>query len=134
VIDPNPGAPQADIFHYYKMSLIRATAWDRAIRAEERRARREHRSINPENIQVLYERLARQLPYKSHGCRYHSFVVYFSQLRRLGWVEESGVVELSSFQSNYSEGQPRRFYRLTAAGLSAPESAWANPQRALFLF
>jgi len=40
VIDPYVGAPQADIFHHYKMALIRVTALDRATRVEEKRARR----------------------------------------------------------------------------------------------
>ena len=33
VIDPCVGAPQADIFHHYKMALMRATALDRAVEA-----------------------------------------------------------------------------------------------------
>ena len=41
VIDPDVGAPQADIFHYHKEAILRATALDRATRAEERQARRE---------------------------------------------------------------------------------------------
>jgi len=34
VIDPEVGAPQADIFHHYKMALLQATALDRAARRE----------------------------------------------------------------------------------------------------
>ena len=37
-IDPDAGAPQADVFYYYKMALMRATALDRAVRTEEKRA------------------------------------------------------------------------------------------------
>ncbi|MFC1969315.1 hypothetical protein ACFLVF_02365 [Chloroflexota bacterium] len=40
-IDSDVGVPQADIFHEYKMALMKATAVDRATRAEEKRARRE---------------------------------------------------------------------------------------------
>lgn len=39
-VDPSVGAPQAEVFYYYKHSLIRAIAVDRATRQEEREARR----------------------------------------------------------------------------------------------
>ncbi|MBI2858293.1 MAG: hypothetical protein HYX90_04375 [Chloroflexi bacterium] len=131
-IDPEVGAPQADIFFHYKNSLRQATAVDRATRLEEKRAKRERRAIDPENIASLSERYVVRLPYKASGCRYHSFVVYFSNLMRLGWVEPSGKVEPSAFQTNYAAGQPRKYYRLTSAGKAAPDSAWANPLLALY--
>ena len=49
-IDPNEGAPQADIFYCYKTSLLKAIALDRATREEERLAKRQKRRISPENI------------------------------------------------------------------------------------
>lgn len=131
-IDPNIGAPQADMFYAYKHALLQNTAMDRAMRQEERQARQEKRAIDPERIERLAREHLDHLPYKSSSCRYHSFVVYFSNLRRLGWVEPSGVEEPSSFQDHYSQGQPRRFYRLTAAGRAAPATAWANPYLALY--
>jgi hypothetical protein len=131
-IDPHIGAPQADIFHYYKMALIRTTAVDRATRTEEKIARRQKRNINPDNIESLAERYQVHMPYKAHGCRYHSFVVYFSNLQRLGWVQPSGKLEPSAFQSNYPPGQPRKYFRLTVAGKAASDSAWANPLSALY--
>ena len=67
IIDLDVGAPQADIFHRYKMALIRATAFDKATRAEEKRARREKRLIDPENIQRLAERYLARMPYKAYG-------------------------------------------------------------------
>ena len=132
VIDPGVGAPQAAVFYSYKMALIRATALDRATRTEEKRARREKRPINPDNIDRLAERCQARMPYKAHGCRYHSFVTYFANLQRLGWVEATGHVEPSAFQEHYPPGQPRRYYRLTAAGLQAGEKAWINPCLALY--
>ena len=131
-INPVIGAPQADIFHYYKMALIRATALDKATRTEEKRARRQRRPISPDNIDRLAERYQARMPYKAQGCRYHSFVVYFSNLQRLGWVEPSGYEEPSAFQNNYPPGQPRRYYRLTPAGLIAGEEAWMNPYLTLY--
>ncbi len=131
-IDPVEGAPQADIFYQYKMALMKATALDRATRAEEKTARREGRRIDPDNIDRLVKKYLSRMPYKAHGCRYHSFVVYFSNLQRLNWVEPSGRVEPSAFQSNYPPGQPRKYFRLTAAGKAASDSAWANPLSALY--
>ena len=131
-IDPTTGATQSDIFYHYKHALIRETALDRATRTEERRAKKEKRSINPDNIDQLFRRYLARLPYKAHGCRYHSFVVYFSMLQKLGWVEATGRIEPSSFQDNYPKGQPRKYFRLTAAGMAAPESAWTNPHKALY--
>jgi len=131
-IDSTVGAPQADIFYHYKMALLKATALDRATRAEERRARREKRSISPDNIEKLAERYLARMPYKANGCRYHSFVVYFSTLQRLQWVEPTGREEKSEFQDNYPPGPPRRYFRLTKAGREAGDAAWSNPQQALY--
>lgn len=131
-IDPEVGAPQADIFHHYKMALLKATALDRATRREEKEAKRQKRSINPDNIEALTEKHLSRMPYKASGCRYHSFVVYFSALQRLGWVEETGKVEPSAFQEHYPPGPPRRYYRLSKAGREAAKEAWSNPQMALY--
>jgi hypothetical protein len=131
-IDPEIGAPQADIFHHYKMALMRMTALDRATRVEEKRARREKRLIYPNNIESLAERYLDRMPYKAQGCRFHSFIVYFSTIQRLGWVEVTGREEPSSFQEHYPPGQPRKYFRLTKAGKKANDAAWANPHRTLY--
>jgi hypothetical protein len=127
-IDSQIGAPQSDIFYNYKQALRQVTALDRATRLEEKKARKEHRPINPDNIENLTQKYLERLPYKSMGCRYHSFVVYFSTLQKLGWVEPSGKEEPSAFQDHYPPGQPRKYFRLTAAGMSASDSAWTNPR------
>jgi len=132
VIDPSTGAPQSDIFKNYKEALIRETAMDRATRTEERRARKEKKNINPDNIEELYQRYLARLPYKAQGCRYHSFVTYFSTIQKLSWVEPTGIEEHSDFQDNYPEGQPKKYFRLTAAGIAAPDYLWANPHKALY--
>jgi len=131
-IDPASGAPQADIFYYYKHSLIRAIALDRATRQEEKEARREKRRIDPERIEKLVERHLKNLPYKSTGARFHSFIAYASNLQRLGWIEFTGREERSAFQDHHPPGPPRRYFRLTEAGRAAPDSAWRNPQAALY--
>jgi hypothetical protein len=131
-IAPDIGAPQADIFYQYKTSLFRAIAVDRATREEERQAKREKRTISPEEIDRLTVKQLARIPYKTSSCRYHSFVVYFSNLQRLGWVEFTGREERSAFQDHYPSGQPRRYYRLTPAGMTASEDVWANPLFALY--
>lgn len=131
-IDPDIGGPQADIFGHYKLALMRATALDRATRVEEKRARQEKRSIDPANIERLAEKYLSRMPYKASGCRFHSFVVYFSTIQRLGWVEPTGHEEPSAFQEHYPPGPPRRYYRLTEAGRRAGDTAWSNPHLALY--
>jgi len=131
-IDPKVGAPQSDVFYHYKFSLMRATALDRAVRTEEKQARWEKRPISPDNIDKLAERYLARLSYKMSSCRYHSFVTYFSNLVRLDWVAPTGLEEPSTFQDHYSAGQPRKYFRLTRAGREASDTAWANPQLALY--
>ena len=103
-IDPKVGSYQADIFHQYKLALMRAYAWDRATALEERRARREKRYIDPDRITEFANRYSARMRTKAQGCRYHSFVVYFSNLVRLGWVEPTGREEPSAFQDHYPSG------------------------------
>ncbi len=131
-IDSEEGAPQADIFRHYKNAIRRVTADDRAIRTEERQARRQKRPINPDNIERLAEKHLARMPYKGQNCRYHSFIVYFSNIKKLGWVEPTGKETSSEFQDHYPPGQPRKYFRLTKAGKEASDDAWANPYRALY--
>ena len=131
-IDSGIGAPQADIFYHYKMALMRATALDRATRAEEKRARREKRLVNPDNIDRLTEKYLARMPYKAQGCRFHSFVVYFTTIQRLGWVKATGKEEPSAFQAHYPPGPPRKYFCLTDRGRDASSEACANPRSALY--
>ncbi len=131
-VDPRVGACQAEIFFEYKQALRKITAIDKATRVEEKRARREQRAIDPARIEALADKYLSLMPYKAYGCRYHSFVTYFALLRKLRWVEPSGREEPSEFQDNYPAGQPRRYYRLTEAGVHASDTAWANPHFALY--
>jgi len=131
-IDPQEGAPQSEIFYSYKKALIEEMAVDKATREEERLAKLGKRAIDPENIEKLTQKYIARIPYKSTSCRYHSFVVYFSNLQRLGWVEFTGKEEHSALQDNYPKGQSRKYFRLTAAGMAATDAAWANPLSALY--
>jgi hypothetical protein len=131
-IDADVGACQADIFREYKLALMRTTALDKATRAEEKRARKEKRPIDPDNIDRLAEKYLSRMPYKAQGCRFHSFITYFSTLQKLNWVEATGKEEPSEFQEHYPEGQPRKYFRLTEKGREASDDDWANPHRALY--
>jgi len=131
-IDHATGAPQSDIFYHYKNALMRVRALDEATKDEEKQARREKRAIDPENIERLTVQYLDHMAYKTIGCNYHSFVVYFSNLQRLGWVELTGKEEPSAFQDHYSEGQPRKYFRLTPSGMEASDNSWANPHAALY--
>lgn len=132
IINPRVGTPQADIFHEYKIALLRATAMDRAIKAEEKAARRQKRYIDPDNITRLADKYLARMPYKAQGCRFHSFGVYFSTIQKLGWVEFTGREEPSTFQDHYPPGPPRKYFRITKAGRQASDEDWANPHRALY--
>ena len=127
VIDPSEGAPQTDICHHYKMALLRAKAFFRATKEEEHRAKREGREPHPKEIERLIPKYLERIAFNTNFCRYHSFVVYFATLQRLGWVEFTGHEEPSAFQAQYAEAPPRRYYRLTTAGREAPDYAWASP-------
>jgi hypothetical protein len=131
-IDLEEGAPQAVIFREYKIALLRATSMDRAIRAEEKAAKKERRNFDPYNVTELANAFLDLMPYKANGCRYHSFVNYFSRLQKLKWVEPTGREEFSEFQFNYPPGQPRKYFRLTEVGKKASKRAWSDPRRALY--
>jgi hypothetical protein len=100
-IDPEVGAPQADICYFYKNALRQATALDRSTKLEEKRARRQNRRIDPDNIEKLTASYLARLPYKGFACRAHSFNTYFSTIQKLRWVEFTGKETPSSFQDHY---------------------------------
>jgi hypothetical protein len=120
------------MFYQYKQALIQSYVEDSVAREVERRIRKDLPPLTVDETTELEDRYRQRITYKRTGCRYHSFVVYFSNLIRLGWVEPSGYEEVSAFQGNYPAGPPRRYYCLTARGRAAPAEAWANPQATLY--
>jgi DNA-binding PadR family transcriptional regulator len=131
-LDPDVGAPQSDIFHFYKEALLRAFAEDAVAIEQLKRARAELPALAIDEAERLRLYFLDRIPYKFTRARYHSFVVYFSNLQRLGWVEFTGREETSAFQEHYPPGPPRRYFRLTSAGRRAAEIAWSNPLRTLY--
>jgi len=132
VIDPDNGAPQADIFYHYKTALHRAYADDTVAWENEERIRKGKPIYTPEEYTERVAWFLSRIPYKLFKCRFHSFVVYFSNLQRLGWVEPTGFEEPSAFQDHYPPGPPRRYFRLTDGGRNASDRQWSNPLLALY--
>ena len=100
VIDPKQGAAQADINFEYKEALARATAREHAERIISRMVVG-GKDVTEEQAEIIYERELKRGSRKFTHMRYHSFLMYFGVLKRLGWVEEAGRTEPSSIQENY---------------------------------
>jgi len=131
-IDPVEGACQTDIREHYKMALFREHAEDAVAREVERRIKRKLPPMTDEEEESFRLRTFERIPYKFTSIRSHSFARYFGMLTGLGWVEPTGKEETSAFQEQYSEAQPRRYFRLTGQGRAASDFDWSNPQRALY--
>jgi hypothetical protein len=131
VIDPQHGAPQADINFEYKEALARATARERSERIISRMVVG-GTDVTEEQAARIYERELKKLSRKFTHMRYHSFLMYFGVLKRLGWVEVTGQSETSSIQDNYPPAPERTYYRLTEKGIEAGEELWSNPLFTLY--
>lgn len=131
-IDPSIGAPQTDVFSAYKDAQHRAFAEDMVAREEEARAKRKLTPLTVEEAERRTAWYMERIPMKFTRMRYHSFLVYFGMLKRLGWVEETGKAEASAIQDNYPPAPPRRYYRLTAAGEVATQVALSDPIMTLY--
>jgi len=130
-IDPQQGAPQADINFEYKEALARATARERAERIISRLVV-SGKDVTEEQAEGIYERELKKLSRKFTHMRYHSFLMYFGVLKRLGWVEVTGQTETSSIQDNYPPAPERTYYRLTKKGVEAGDEMWSNPLFTLY--
>jgi hypothetical protein len=131
VIDPAQGAAQADINFEYKEALARATARERAERIISRMVVG-GADVTEEDAERIYERELKRVSRKFTHMRYHSFLMYFGVLKRLGWVEVTGQTETSSIQDNYPQAPERTYYRLTKRGIEAGDELWSNPLFTLY--
>jgi len=94
-----------------------------------------------DKLREIYELHGRRFT-KQDRMKYHSFTRFFYFLKQLGFAEESGKEEVSSFQELYSKAHPeeeipgeippRVYYRLTDKGGKASDVDWSNPLRALY--
>jgi len=130
-IDPLRGAVQADINFEYKESLARATAQDRAERIISDMVVKGV-DVTEEKAEEIYQRELKRVSRKFTHVRYHSFLMYFGVLKRLGWVQETNETEPSSVQDNYPSAPRRVYYRLTKKGIDAGEELWSNPLFTLY--
>ncbi len=88
--------------------------------------------VTEEKADEIYQQQLKKTSRKSTHMRYHSFLMYFGILKRLGWVEATGETEPSSIQENYPPARERVYYRLTKSGIEASEELWANPLFTLY--
>jgi len=131
IIDPERGATQSDINYAYKEALAKATARERAERIISRMVL-DGKDVTEEQAEIIYERELKRISRKFTHMRYHSFLVYFGVLKRLGWVETTSETEPSAIQDNYPEAPDRVYYRLTPKGAKAGEKLWSNPLFTLY--
>jgi len=131
VVDSQQGAPQADINFEYKEALARATARERAERIISRLVVG-GKDVTEEQAEDIYERELKKLSRKFTHMRYHSFLMYFGVLKRLGWVEATNETEPSAIQDNYPPAPERIYYRLTKKGIEARDELWSNPLFTLY--
>ena len=130
-IDTKRGSTQADINYEYKESLAKATAQERAERIISNMVIK-GADVTEEEAEKIYQRELRKVSRKFTHMRYHSFLMYFGVLKRLGWVEVTGETEASSIQDNYPPAPQRVYYRLTQKGIEAGEELWSNPLFTLY--
>ena len=130
-IDPERGAAQSDINYEYKEALARATARERAERIISRMVL-SGADVTEEQAERIYERELKKVSRKFTHMRYHSFLMYFGVLKRLGWVEVTGQTEPSAILENYPLAPERTYYRLTEKGVEAGDDLWSNPLFTLY--
>ena len=88
--------------------------------------------VTEEKAENIYQRELKKISRKFTHMRYHSFLMYFGVLKRLGWVEEAGHTEPSTIQDHYPPAPNRVYYRLTEKGKEAPDKYWSNPLFTLY--
>jgi hypothetical protein len=130
-IDPGHGATQSDINFVYKEALARATARDRAERIISDMVVK-GADVTEEEAEKIYQSELKKVFRKFTHIRYHSFLMYFGVLKRLGWVDVTGETEASGIQDNYHNAPSRIYYRLTEKGKEAGDELWSNPLFTLY--
>ena len=85
-----------------------------------------------EEAEKIYQPELKRISRIFTQMRYHSFLMYFGVIKRLGWVERTEEIELSSIQDNYPPAPERVYYRLTNRGIAATDEEWTNPLFTLY--
>ena len=131
LVDPDRGATQSDINYHYKEALARATAREKAEKLISKLVLK-GKDVTEEQAEDIYQRELKRISRKFTHMRYHSFLVYFSVLKKLGWVEKTGETGPSAIQDNYPKAPDRTYYRLTEKGKKASLESWSNPLFTLY--
>jgi hypothetical protein len=116
----------------YKEALFRAYAEDLVAADEEERLRKGLPPLSVEEAEEKVRYYLERIPQRLTRMRYPRFGRYFSHLKRLGYVEESGREEPSLVQEGYPPAPPRRYYRLTQAGKRATMADLSDPIMTLY--
>ena len=132
--DADIGSTQTDMHHYYKEALFRAYAEDMVALEEEERIEKRLPPLTIEEAEERTKYYLERIPHKLTRMRYASFTRYFSHLKRLGYVEETGKEEPSLVQESYPPAPPRRYYRLTEAGKTAATEELLDPIMTLYRY
>lgn len=132
IIDPDVGAPMVDIHAEYKEALFHAYAEDLVAVEEEDRMKKGLPSLTVEEAEERTRYYMERIPQRLTRMRYSSFTRYFSHLKRLGFVEETGREEPSLVQQSYPPAPPRRYFRLTEAGKRASMEELSDPIMTLY--
>ncbi|MFH1486317.1 MAG: hypothetical protein ABIH46_09620 [Chloroflexota bacterium] len=134
VDDPSRGAPTEDIRAAYKNQLLTDHAQELMS------------ALFEQGKEITLAQALVRTPKRLTKIRSHSFYRYFHHLKMLGWVELTGEEEGSTLGGNpgalvektnrgttlVEVPQPRRFYRLSAAGRAASYEEWNDPLQALY--
>ena len=103
----------------YKNALHRSQARDAVEREEGKRINQGLPAYSEVEYNKRLNFFSNRIHYQLFPMRYASFTRYFGHLKRLGWVEESGITERSSLQDDYTPAPFKVFYKLTAQGKAA---------------
>jgi hypothetical protein len=131
-IDTRIGSTMTDIHFEYKSALHRAYARDAVEWGEEKRIKKGLSAYSEEQYSERLRYYLNRIPYKLFKMRYASFTRYFGHLKRLGWVEETGLTEPSAIQDSYAAAPSRVYYRLTGKGWEASPSEVSDPVMTLY--
>jgi hypothetical protein len=130
-IDPRLGDCQSNVCYQYKEGIARTTAQTRAEKVISDMVVA-GTDVTEEEADKIYQRELKKVSRKFSHMRYHSFLMYFGVLKKLHWVEFTGIVEDSGIQDNYSSAPSRVYYRLTEEGKAAGDELWSNPLFTLY--
>jgi hypothetical protein len=130
-IDSTIGATQVDICFEYKETLAKVTARERAELIISDKVVKKV-DVSEAEAEDIYQRELKKVSRKFSHMRYHSFLMYFGVLKKLNWVERTGISEDSGIQDNYSNAPSRIYYRLTQEGKAAGDELWSNPLFTLY--